>query len=240
MSGEPKAIHKYNKKFNAESFRAVLPKKFKHIVTNDLVDRILSWEKEPVKTEIFLENVMTYNKVLLSGKFSIEEYLNAVKFVSRLLLEESNIDAYAATFPDRYKRLVEEKGLTKDQIGPYVSQYKSSKLVTSILEMTIIPSHVLNAPLHQKALNELSKIMVNSRSDIARVNAAAKILEYTKPPEAAKLEIDLSVRRDESIDELREVTQKLVDAQLKSIKAGHSVKEIAEMTIVDASYEEVS
>ena len=116
----------------------------------------------------------------------------------------------------------------------YSNQYKSSKLVTAIYEQTLVPSYILNAPLHQKALNELSKIMVSSRSDIARVNAANSILQHTKAPEEAKLKIDIGVDNTDAIAELRKATEELSMAQLNSIKAGQAVKEIAESTIIDA------
>lgn len=162
--------------------------------------------------------------------------MNAVRYVSYKLMGYSDIDAYIITFPERYQKLI-DAGVSRNDASPYVSAYKKNALVVKIFEKTIVPSHVLNAPLHQEALNQLADIMINSRSDMARVQAASGLLANTKPPEAIKIELDVAIDNKDAIADLRKATEELAVAQLDSIKGGKAVKAIAESTIIDAEIE---
>lgn len=214
-------------------FKDLVPKTQRGLITPEFVDRLNEWNNDPKLVESFKENLLSYTGVLKDGKYKLEDYVYAVKYVSYKLLGSSDIDAYAITFPDRYQRLTDE-GLDRNGISPYAAAYKKNKLVNAIIEQTLVPSHVLNAPLHQEALNELAYIMVNGKSEMARVNAATAIIAATKQPEKTKIELDISVNNKDAINELRRATEELAMAQMNSIKAGVGVKEIAESRIVEA------
>jgi len=220
-----------------DAVRALVPNNYKNMVNQSLVDVINKSVDDPMVVDEYRENFITYASVLRQGKYKMSDYVNAVKFVTYKLLDHTDIDAYIATFPDRYRRL-QEKGLDKEGMYPYANRFKSSKLIASIMEQTIIPSYILNAPLYQKALNELSKIMCNSKSDIARVNAASAILQHTKAPEISKIQLDIGVGQSSVIDDLRRSVEELTNAQLSSLKAGRALKEIAESKIIDVDVEE--
>lgn len=220
--------------FTVEAIKDIVPRSHKSMITEALVTRLNEVTEDPELADSFIENFVTYSKVLQSSSgYRIGDYINAVKFVSYKLLGRTDIDAWIMTFPDRHKRL-SDRGLAKADMNPHAHAYTKTKLVVSIFEQTIIPTYVLNAPLHQEALTELSKIMTNGRSEMARVNAAGQILAYTKPPEEAKIKIDIGMDTSDAVAELRKATEELSLAQLQSIKAGQAVKEIAESTIVDA------
>lgn len=214
----------------------VAPKKTRSIITQDLVDKLNEWNEDPKLLGGLNENVLSYINVLQTGKYRISDYMNAVRFVSYKLIGHSDIDAYAITFPDRYQKLI-DKGENRDSIAPYVSMFKKNELVVKVLEQTIVPSHVLNAPMHQEALNELWKIGIRAKSEMARVNALCKVLDATAAPVAAKIELDLKMDNSDSIAELRKATAALAEQQLASIKTGVAVKVIAESSIIEAEIE---
>lgn len=216
-----------------ETLKAVVPKNQRDLITPDLVDRLNSWGEDPLLVDTFRENLVSYVGVLRDGKYKLEDYINAVRFVSYKLLGHTDIDAYAITFPKRYATL-EQQGLTRDEMSPYTSAYKKNKLVNAIMEQTLVPSYVLNAPLHQEALNTLAHIMVKGRSETARVNAAIGILSATKQPENSKITIDLGVDSKDAISELRQATEALALAQQEQIRSGVSVRVIAESRITEA------
>lgn len=215
----------------------IVPKNQKSMITQDLVDKVNEWDKDPLLVDSYRENVYGYIGVLKEGKYKIEDYMNAVRFVSYKLLGHSDIDAYAITFPERYKRLIDE-GLKRPQMSPYSVAYKKNKLVNAVFEQTIVPSHVLNAPMYQDALNELAHIMVHGKSEMARVTAAGHILTNTKAPEVTKIQLDIGVNNSDAIGELRKATEELAIEQERSIKAGLSVKYIAESKIIDVEVED--
>jgi hypothetical protein len=98
---------------------------------------------------------------------------------------------------------------------------------------TMMPTHILNAPLYQDALNVQAKLMHNAKSEMVRSNAAANLLMTLKPPEVAKVELSLNVGEDESIKLLRETTMKLVSQQQDMIDRGQvTVRSIAESKLI--------
>ena len=208
----------------------VAPKKSRSMVTQALVDKINDWGEDPKLLGGFQANVLSYIGVLKDGRFKITDYMNAVRFVSYKLIGHNDIDAYAIAFPDRYQRLIDE-GENRNSIAPYVSMYKKGKLVVQIFEQTIVPSHVLNAPMHQQALNIALAIAMDSRSDVARVNACNTILANTKPPEAVKLELDISIDTGSVIDDYESAMRAMVDKQKELIAQGGDLKAIANASI---------
>lgn len=208
----------------------VAPKKARSMVTQSLVDKINDWGEDPKLLGGFQANVLSYIGVLKDGRFKITDYMNAVRFVSYKLIGHNDIDAYAIAFPDRYQRLINE-GENRNSIAPYVSMYKKGKLVVQIFEQTIVPSHVLNAPMHQQALNIALAIAMDSRSDVARVNACNTILANTKPPEAVKLELDISIDTGSVIDDYESAMRAMVDKQKELIAQGGDLKAIANASI---------
>lgn len=199
--------------------QGLVPKSQKSMITEDLVDKLNKWNEDPLLVNSFKENMVSYIGVLKSGKYKIEDYMSAVKFVSYKLVGFNDVDAYQVTFPDRYKKL-EDNGLSRSQMSPYVSAYKKNKLVNAVFEQTIVPSHVLNAPLYQEALNELAYLMVNAKSEVAKVQAATSILTHTKAPETHKIELDIGVGNNSALDDLNEQLEEVAMNQLKLLKDG--------------------
>ena len=207
------------------------------MITQEFLDRVEASVSDSLVAEQFKENFITYLNVLSKGKYKIEDYINAVKYVSFKLVGYSNIKAYAATFPDRYQRLRDE-GQT--QIEAFVSMYNKNKLVMQIYEQTIVPSYVLNAPMHQQALNTLAAMIVDDDiRGMTKVKACEAILQYTKQPDIVKGELTIGIEQSDTINDLREITENLADTyRIMLEKKDINLKGIAEASIVDITNEE--
>lgn len=210
--------------------KKLVPRQFKDAVTDSMVDILNKAVDDPKVIDAFRENFISYLSVFREGKYKLEDYVKAIKFVSYKLLNYSDIDAYVATFPDRYQRLIDE-GVT--DVSPYVSMYRKGKLVISIMEQTIVPSYILNAPYHQEAVNQLYKIMTNEREKgLTRVKAAETLLNYTKPPEVKKSEMAINIGESDTLNELKKTMEDLAKTQIRAIEKGYDLKSVAESRII--------
>ncbi len=219
-----------------ESIKKLVPKTQRTLITEDFVDKLEASVKDSVIAEEFKNNFITYLNVLSKGKYKMEDYINAVKYVSFKLLDYSNVKAYAATFPERYERLVKEG----QQIDAFVSMYNKNKLVIQIYEQTIVPSYVLNAPLHQQALNTLATMIQDEDvRGMTKVKACEAILAYTKQPEVIKGELTIGIEQSDTINDLREVTEQLAETYRKALQGGaRTLTQVAEAKIIDVYMEE--
>lgn len=215
-----------------EEFKAVLPAKVKKSVNKKLIAGINKVLGTPGALDFLKDNIMGYTQVIQEGRFSIVQYLNAVHFVSYKLMGCTNRDAYIKTFPDKYSRFLTE-GLSEKVIASYSTAYNKTKLVNLIFEQTLIPVHVMNAPMFQDALNVQADLMLNARSEMVRTTAAANVLATLKRPEVIKTELDITVKEDSAVEELRAATQALVQQQKQALLDGtHSAKEVAEIPLL--------
>ena len=208
------------------------------MITQDFLDKIVASVTNSEIAEQFKENFVTYLNVLSKGKYKMDDYISAVKYVSYKLLGYSNIKAYAATFPDRYQRLKDEG---QQQIEAFVSMYARGKLVNQIFEQTMVPTYVLNAPLHQEALNELAMMIKDPDvRGMTKVKACEAILQHTKQPEVVKGELTIGIEQSDTINDLREIVENLADTHKVLLeRKGMTLKQIAETNIIDAEYTEV-
>lgn len=214
-----------------EMFRQALPDKVKKSVNQELVDAVNKTLSDPEEFEHYRNNLLSYTRVMQDGRFKVSEYVNAVRYVSNKLMGATNIEAYVKTFPDKYARFVAQGVVAKD-IASYVTAYNKSKLVNLILEQTLVPVHVLNMDLYQRALNVQADLMVNAKSEKVRADAANSLLVQLKPPEVKKVELDIGVKEDSSINALRAATMALAAQQRMAMQAGA-------MTAQDAAHSKV-
>ena len=219
-----------------ESVKKLVPKNQRTLITQEFIDKLEAGVNDSVIAEQFKENFVTYLNVLSKGKYKMEDYINAVKYVSFKLLGYSNINAYIATFPERYERL---KAEGQTQIEAFVSMYNKNKLVMQIYEQTIVPSYVLNAPMHQQALNTLAAMIVDDDvRGMTKVKACEAILQYTKQPDVVKGELTIGIEQSDTINDLREITENLADTYKMMLeKKGMKLKDVAEANIIDVTPE---
>ena len=224
-----------------DQFKQALPDKVKKSINQELIDQINTTLSDPEMFESYRENLLSYTKVMADGRFKVDSYVQAVKYVSHKLMGCTNIEAYTKTFPDKYARFVAQGVQAKD-IASYVTAYNKSKLVNLIFEQTLIPSYVLNQDLYQKALNVQADLMVNSGSDKVRCDAANSLLTHLKMPETQKVELEIGVKEDSSISQLRQATLELARQQRLALEAGAmNAQEVAHAKIViDVDAQEVN
>lgn len=217
-----------------ETIRKVLPRNLSSHITDDFVDKLVGSIKDKEIARNILDNFISYSSALKHGGYSLDEYMNAVKYVSYKLMDYNSTEAYIATFPDRYKEL--RKNGQDKFVGNYASMYNRGKLVNLIFEQTMIPTYVLNAPLHQEALNTLADIIRDDKiKGMVKVKACETILNYTKKPDVIKGEININMGQQSSvINELREVTEQLASTLQKSLTSGQkSLNEVTNTEIID-------
>lgn len=224
-----------------EQFKQCLPDKVKKSINQELIDQINNTLADPELYESYRDNLLSYTKVMADGRFKVSSYVDAVRYVSHKLMGSTNIEAYTKTFPDKYARFVQQGVQAKD-IASYVTAYNKSKLVNLIFEQTLIPSYVLNQDLYQKALNVQAELMIASKSDKVRCDAANSLLTHLKMPETQKIELEIGVKEDSSIQALRDSTMALARQQRMMMEAGAmNAQDIAhtKLQVVDVEAVEV-
>lgn len=215
-----------------DQFRQALPDKVKKSVNQELIDAINKTLSDPDDFEAYRNNLLSYTRVMADGRFKVQEYINAVRYVSFKLMGATNIEAYTKTFPDKYQRFVTQ-GVAPKDIASYVTAYNKSKLVNLIFEQTLIPSYVLNQDLYQKALNVQAELMQTAKSEKVRSDAANSLLTHLKPPEKQKVELEIGVKEDSSIAMLRAATMELARSQRLALQSGAvNAQEVAHSKIV--------
>lgn len=227
--------------FTEDMVRDALPVKFKNLATPDLTEKLNKMMVDPIAGEAFRSNFLTYANVITTGKHSLEEYANAIKYVTYKLFGKSSVDAFCLTFPERAKGILDRNGNNNKHLCSHANAYNGTKLVTNIMEQTLVPSWILNAPLHQEALERLQSIMNNEKErGMTRVKAAEAILNATKQPETKniKLEMDFNQEAIDGLEALRKANASLAVAQREALALGTSLKSIAEQEIIEGIIED--
>jgi hypothetical protein len=202
-----------------EEFKLVLPDKMKKNVNQALIDQINNTLSNPEEFEHYRNNLVSFTSVMRDGKFKIEQYLDAVRYVSFKLMGHTDKDAYIKTFPGKYQRFIAD-GVAGKDIASYITAYNKGKLVNLIFEQSLIPVHVLNADMYQKVLNSQFELALSAKSEMVRATAGNSILMQLKPPEVKKMELQISTPEDNSINVMRQAMVELAAAQRQSILAG--------------------
>lgn len=220
------------KQLTIEQFSTVMPKQLRKTVTQEMVDDINRLMTDPLLQQTYRDNLLSYVNVMKDGKFKVQQYIDAVRYICFKLSGDSNLQAYIKTFPDRYQTYLANNTQKKD-INSYVTSYNKNKLVNLIYEQTLVPTHVLNADIYQKAINTQADLMVTAKSEKVRSDAANSLLHHLKAPETKKIELDVTQKESSAIAELRNTTMELVAQQKRMIAAGaSSVKEVAEGRLI--------
>ena len=203
-----------------EELKAALPDKVKKSINQVLVDKINTTLSDPELFENYRDNLLSYGRIMAEGRFKVENYVNAVKYVVHKIAGRTNMDAYALTFPDKIQRFTLQNVVPKD-IASYVTAYSKSKLVVLLQEQSMIPFWLVNQDNRQKALNLQVELMLDTAvSHKVRAEAANSVLTHTKAPEAQQVELNITTGEDSTIAQLRRATLKLVDQQREAIKDG--------------------
>jgi len=227
-------------KLGIETVKAACPRTLKNNVTQDLVDKINNIHTDPLIRESMQEKALGFINILTEGRFRIDDYLNAVKYVTYKISDSTNQEAYAKAFPHRYQKFLTD-GLDAKAISAYVAMYAKGKLVTMLLERAMIPSYLVNADNFQKAINTQVEIMLTAKSEMVRMQAANSVMTHTKAPETAKIDLKITDETQSSVlDELRKATQELSRNQRLAIESGQmTAKDIAHSRVIKGEAVEV-
>ena len=214
-----------------EQLKRAAPLKTRKHITQDYVDQVNAFQDPNIETEMYRENILGYIGVMAEGQFKMPDYINAVKYCSSKLLGSTDIEAYVRTFPDRFQRLV-DMGTTDVTIAAHVSMYGKRAIVNKIMEQTMMPTHIINADLYQKSINRLAYLMMNASSEKVQGDSAGKLVDVLRPPETTKVELEIGLKDNDALVELRNATIELAAQQRIAIDAGVPVKTIAHSKIV--------
>lgn len=207
--------------YTIQDVKAAVPSNLRSSITQDLVDKLNTATTDDIARDAIQKNFLSYVNVMKEGKFKLDEYLSAVMFVSFKLMGDTDKDAYAKTFPDRYLALV-QKGTPDKTISSYVSMFRKGKLVNLIMEQSLVPTWVLNNHMFQEALNTQFDLMKNAQSEKVRTEAANSLLTHLKKPEPAKgaIKITMGDAEQNTMNALVDAMNGLVDAQRSAIVNG--------------------
>ena len=205
--------------FTIESVKSSVPAHLRNNVSQDLVDNLNNIALDPIMAEDIRNNFVSYSSILKEGRFKLDEYLNAVAYVSYKIMNNTNEEAYAKTFPQRYAKLI-ANGTSKKDISSYVSAYNKGKLVNLILEATLVPSWVLNQDLHQKAINRLADLMQTATSEKVQVEAASSLLTHLGKPKEGNFQINIGETENAGMKEMRALLQEVAANQREAIQTG--------------------
>lgn len=194
-----------------------LPAGQKGHITQAMVDQLNNLSSDPEEARHIRESFISYSQVLKEGRFKIGDYVRAVMYVSHKVMGKSNLDAYKATFPERYQQMVADGRQSKD-IASYVAAYNKGKLVNLVYERAMIPTWVLNQDMFQDALNVQQMIMNDPDvSPMHRVAAANSILTHLKRPEVNKAELKVDIGLNDGMKALERRLTEMSEQQLKII-----------------------
>lgn len=210
---------------------AAVPSNLRSTVTDGLVSKINAAVSDPDEAEAIRDNFMSYAVVLREGKFKIEDYLNAVAYVSYKLMGYTNEEAYSRTFPSRYTQL-KSLGKTSKQISSYVAHYNKGKLVNLIFEQSHIPMWILHQDVYNEAIKTQFDLMTNPNiSPKVRSDSANSLLTHLKKPESKEINLNIGVEESSGLKELKQLMCGLAEQQLNAIDSGTPTREIAHQVL---------
>lgn len=203
-----------------EQIAQILPPALRKSVNQKLVDQLNNIAQDPDLAEEMRQNFISYSKVLQEGRFKLEDYLNAVKFVSYKLMGYNDQDAFFRAFPQRHQRLLAQ-GADPKTISAHVSMYKKGKLVNLIMEQAMVPVWVLNQDAFQKAINVQVDLMMNAKSEMVRTQAANSLLTHLQRPKEVAQGPLVNINVENSgLNELKAMIGDLAQAQKQAMKSG--------------------
>ena len=195
-----------------------LPAGQKNVITQDMVDQLNNLSKDPEEARYIRENFVSFSQVLMEGRFKIGDYVRAVMYVSYQVMGKSNLEAYKATFPERYKKM-EADGRESKDIASYVAAYNKGALVNKVKERAMIPTWILNQDKFQEAINVNYQIMKDEMvSPKVRVEAANSLMTHLKKPETHKTELQISVGMNDGMKALEQRLAEMAEVQQRTIE----------------------
>ncbi|MCH9665499.1 MAG: hypothetical protein K0U41_06580 [Gammaproteobacteria bacterium] len=224
-----------------------VPMSRRSAISEEYVEKLLSISDDPTLAEGIIRNFKTYATILKEGKYKMDHYLDAIKFISLLNWNHTRKEAYEKTFPDTYKDWV-ARGLSNKEILSRVSSFFTGKLVQELIEQIDTPAWILHMPRYHEAVEVSVDLMHNASSEKVRADAANNLMTHLKKPESLKqLEMDAPVMIGKSeLESLQDKLYEIADMNQQLIKQGElTTTEVAKARIIepdatDADFEDVT
>ena len=213
-----------------QNLKQALPATTKLTVSQSLVDKLNAVTSDPILAEHIRDNFISYNTVMQAGKYTADEYINAITYCTYKVMGLTNKDAYINTFPQRHQQLVARGASAKD-ISAYVAAYHKGKLVMSILDQAHISRWLVNQDVYQKAINVQADLMRNAQSELVRTQAANSILTHLAKPKDAVPQVAIQINQNTGMNELMDAMAALAEKQVNMIDHGVTAKELAAQRI---------
>lgn len=247
-----------------EKLKKYLPKGSSHEVTDRVMELIASAEDDTGLEQAYLEEqFLTHTSIMKAMKVSIEEYVNAVKYVT-LVGNLSNRKSWEIVFPDRLakaeaklaeNKIKEENGehFVQVNIDAHVSNYNSRPLVVELRSRIAVAFDLLNMPLRQRALMKNAQLMDGIAAPTpdgeqmvvtptVQQAASATILAELRPVVDNKMELKIGMS-DEALSVQNNIAaqlEKMAEAQSAQLARGRSIGEVQKLNLdcTDAVLEE--
>jgi len=221
-------------KLTKKELKELFPEK-KYTITDDVVDYLNSFITNPEYNGYGLLSTLKDNKSAME-RFgaSIKEYINAIRFVAFLHVEDNSVQAYIKTFSDRdfvknVMAIVEKEGTQGVEYRGLTSaaaRYRKSPLVAEILKLSSVEESLLYMGLRQGAMYVLEDKMYNSKLDRDQIAAAKAILEETRPTTENKIQLDIGVGISDPQQELLLALRQNAKEQRNRLEAGESIVDV--------------
>jgi hypothetical protein len=219
--------------------KQAMPKK-KNFITQEAVDIINASLDDPeFQGESLLQTASIYEAVLKGARASVPEYLNAIRFCSYMVTNNSN-------YTEAYKKVFADRDFVKARVGldtsdpkyaeltSAASRYRRTKLVTDILTASQVPLDLIFTGHRYKAIGVLAEVMENGKYDRDKINAAKELLAATKGADNVKIELDVGVSESSAVTQLNDQLAEIAGRSLKHLEAGStSLKELGAMKVKD-------
>jgi len=222
---------------DAEKLTRLLPKGTSHKVTDEIILLIKNMESDTeIMQEYMEESVLEHLPVLREVKVTLRQYVNAIKFCT-LKKNMTNMQAWEIVFPQKHKKLVDEKR----KISTHVSMYNQSPLVVKIDTSMSLNIQIQYAPLLHKSIMKQASIMDDPDASFMVQHLASKtLIETLKPAEVQKHEIAIGQSDESKLASEKTYNEmaKIANNQQKLLEAGHSLRDIQKLNIVHVEVEE--
>jgi len=217
-----------------EQFKACLPSQITSRINPQVIDNINKILDNPDEAEMLRDNILGFCSVMQEGKYSIEKYVLAVKYMSYRQLGDNKKTAYCKTFADKYAKWLAD-GVDPKDIASYITAYDKGQLITKLYTQVLTPLHIINMDKEQEAINHLYSLMKGARSENVQRQSATDLLAAIKRPETAKVEVELNLgtKNTSVIADLQLNMRQLAETQRDLIDSGAmNPKAIADAKLV--------
>lgn len=237
-------VKKQKTELTVEELKQRFPSKAKTI-TDETVELINAANSDPdFNGDEFLNTMYDYENVMYKNKASFKDYITALKFCAYLESEGDNYtEAYKrARANDKF--VIDRLNVPTDsdqykELTYAASRYRKTPMVRDILTQADMPLYLMFQGARYKAVKVLADEMITAQYSKDRINAADKLLTHVKPPENAKVELDVSIKQDSIIDKYEAMITDLVKAQKEQIALGGNLKEITNIAIISKNKDDI-